>query len=426
CHDGIYSYSCLCESGWAGVRCETNIDDCASAPCLNGGSCVDLVDKYACFCPDGYTGKSCENDVDVCKQAAFNTSLCFNGATCIDGEGSNFTCSCPPGFEGDFCEVDVNECFSAPCLNAAICQDVINSYVCHCRSGKSLRHCLPQPCIHGICVENDPGYGYTCFCHPGFVVRLPTFSSYIHYFGNSYQEFEGTDLWPINNITVRFQTQVANGTIMYVDQGPANGDFFFMKLFVLDGILQFSFCCNEDEEVTWISTLIHVNDGEVHIVNIRYVLFLLQHLTPCEAEVTLSGHGSVKSAASNYWLGHLIQRTNHIFIGGLPQRYLPNQKAKPFHNYSGCIEVVELNERRSFYMSDALGSSNIQQCSLARHSTTDSTIATAPAPTPKPELPLHPLCRDGLCRNGGTCHQQPGDAPSCHCPLHFTGTFCEK
>lgn len=48
--------------------------------------------------------------------------------------------SCPPGFMGDFCEVDVNECCSAPCHNGAICQDLINSYVCHCRSGESLRH----------------------------------------------------------------------------------------------------------------------------------------------------------------------------------------------------------------------------------------------------------------------------------------------
>lgn len=38
------------------------------------------------------------------------------------------------------------------------------------------------------------------------------------------------------------------------------------------------------------------------------------------------------------------------------------------------------------------------------------------------------VCRDGVCRNGGTCHQLqlPGGAvPTCHCPLHFTGIFCE-
>ncbi|KAM4590762.1 protein eyes shut homolog [Odontesthes bonariensis] len=515
CEDGIYAYACLCEPGWTGNRCETNIDDCACSPCLNGGSCVDLIDKYACFCQDGYTGKTCENDIDVCNEAASNVSLCFNGATCLDGEGSNFTCSCPPGFMGAFCEVDVNECCSAPCHNSAVCQDLINSYVCHCRSGwtglhceDDINECLPQPCNQGICIQNDPGYGYTCFCRPGFVGRncehnyddcllnpcpeafscvdginkvsclppvtdpiplttvvknitggytpraptptlspaptaeLTTDASYLHYFGNSYLEFQGIDLSTLNNVTVRFQTTATRGTLLYVDQGPVNGDFFFMKLFILDGVLQYAFCCNEDEEVTRMSTLIHVADGKVHIVNIR------QHLTPCEAELMLSGQKKIKSTASNYWLGHMIQRTNHVFTGGLPQRYLSNQRAKPFHNFTGCIEVVEMNHLRSFYTSDAIGGSNIDQCrytlpaieasspssfSLTTQSAPFDTAytSTAAAPTQPPTYPLPEpqVCREGLCRNGGTCRQLQlphGALPSCHCPLHFTGSFCEK
>lgn len=63
-------------------------------------------------------------------------------------------------------------------------------------------------------------------------------ASNIHYFGNSYLEFEGFELEAINTITVSFQSQAAQGTIIYVDQGPANGDFFFMKLFILEGALQ--------------------------------------------------------------------------------------------------------------------------------------------------------------------------------------------
>lgn len=41
-------------------------------------------------------------------------------------------------------------------------------------------------------------------------------------------------------------------------------------------MFQYAFCCNEEEEVTRISTLIHVDDGKVHIVNIRYVCFHIQ------------------------------------------------------------------------------------------------------------------------------------------------------
>ncbi|XP_054654555.1 protein eyes shut homolog isoform X4 [Dunckerocampus dactyliophorus] len=482
CHDGISSYWCLCEAGWSGIACETNIDDCASDPCLNGGSCMDHIGKYSCLCQDGYTGKACEYDIDVCEEVG---RFCSNGATCTEGEGSNFTCSCPAGFMGDFCEVEVNECASSPCHNAAICQDLINSFVCHCGSGwtglhceADINECLPQPCNQGICVQNDPGYGYTCFCRPGFVGRncehnyddcllnpcpeayscidginkvtcLPpatdavpletalknitrgftplvqtltlsptpaaeqSTDSYIHYFGDSYLEFEGIDLSPINNITVRFQTQADHGTIVHVGLGPANKDFFFMELFVMDGLLQYVFSCNEDEGVAWINTQIHVHDSKVHIIKIR------QHLAPCEAEIILSGHERIKSAASNYWLGNIIQRTNHIFVGGLPQRCSTSQEMKPFHNFTGCIEITEFNNVRSFYTSDALANCNTRPCRV--------NITSPAAQAPKP--PIHEACGDGVCQNGGTCHklQQPGrSTPSCHCPLHFTGTFCEK
>lgn len=43
-------------------------------------------------------------------------------------------------------------------------------------------------------------------------------------------------------------------------------------------MFQYAFCCNEDEEVTRISTLIPVDDGKVHIVNIRYVVFSFSSL----------------------------------------------------------------------------------------------------------------------------------------------------
>lgn len=36
------------------------IDDCAPAPCQNGGTCVDLVGGYRCDCKAGYTGSDCE------------------------------------------------------------------------------------------------------------------------------------------------------------------------------------------------------------------------------------------------------------------------------------------------------------------------------------------------------------------------------
>ena len=40
-----------------------DINECSSAPCLNGGSCVDHVNGYTCSCVPGYTGVHCETDM---------------------------------------------------------------------------------------------------------------------------------------------------------------------------------------------------------------------------------------------------------------------------------------------------------------------------------------------------------------------------
>ena len=39
---------------------QTDINECSSNPCLNGGTCNNLVNSYSCSCPSGYTGTNCE------------------------------------------------------------------------------------------------------------------------------------------------------------------------------------------------------------------------------------------------------------------------------------------------------------------------------------------------------------------------------
>lgn len=41
-----------------GPNCQTNINECASNPCLNQGTCIDDVAGYKCNCPLPYTGTS--------------------------------------------------------------------------------------------------------------------------------------------------------------------------------------------------------------------------------------------------------------------------------------------------------------------------------------------------------------------------------
>ena len=38
----------------------TDIDECSSAPCQNGGTCIDQVNSYLCQCAPGYTDLQCQ------------------------------------------------------------------------------------------------------------------------------------------------------------------------------------------------------------------------------------------------------------------------------------------------------------------------------------------------------------------------------
>ncbi|XP_045312628.1 protein crumbs homolog 1 isoform X4 [Leopardus geoffroyi] len=170
CEDIYSSYHCLCPLGWSGTRCELNIDECFSNPCIHG-NCSDRVAAYHCRCEPGFTGVNCEMDIDNCQ-----SHQCANGATCIsDTNGyscrcfGNFTgkfcrhtrlpstvcgnektnltcysggncsefqgelkCLCPPGFTGEWCEKDIDECASDPCFNGGLCQDLVNKFQCFC------------------------------------------------------------------------------------------------------------------------------------------------------------------------------------------------------------------------------------------------------------------------------------------------------
>ncbi len=57
CGTLIYVHACAV---YDLALCLSDIDECLSNPCVNGGTCRDRADGYNCFCAPGYTGVNCE------------------------------------------------------------------------------------------------------------------------------------------------------------------------------------------------------------------------------------------------------------------------------------------------------------------------------------------------------------------------------
>ncbi|XP_033121759.1 fibropellin-1-like isoform X2 [Anneissia japonica] len=168
CTDAEFSYSCQCAPGYEGDNCETNINECSSSPCQNGAGCVDGLAMYSCTCTPGWTGINCNIDINEC-----SSSPCLNGATCNNLQNM-FTCSCLAGYTGTLCETNIDECQSQPCQNNGACTDNINQYTCSCVGGWTgdvcnvdYDECSSTPCQNGAQCANGVNR-YDCTCVPGY------------------------------------------------------------------------------------------------------------------------------------------------------------------------------------------------------------------------------------------------------------------
>lgn len=102
CTDTDYGYTCICPPHLEGEKCNLKFI-CSEkiSPCQNGGYCRQIVGSktsHKCHCPTGYTGLYCEIDVNECLGKP-----CGNNGVCVEDEINSFTCYCKPGFCGANC-----------------------------------------------------------------------------------------------------------------------------------------------------------------------------------------------------------------------------------------------------------------------------------------------------------------------------------
>lgn len=57
------SFSCSCAGGFAGLLCDTDINECLSVPCFNSGACTNLVNGFTCACVAGFSGLLCQTSL---------------------------------------------------------------------------------------------------------------------------------------------------------------------------------------------------------------------------------------------------------------------------------------------------------------------------------------------------------------------------
>jgi hypothetical protein len=159
--------SCTCAAGYEGATCETDIDECKPAPCLNGGECTDAVNGFVCACAAGFEGTTCETDIDECGPVP-----CLNGGYCTDAV-NGFVCACAAGFEGTTCETNIDDCTPAPCVNGGECSDAVDDFSCACPDGFGGKtceinadDCTPNPCVNGSCTDGVAGF--SCACAAGW------------------------------------------------------------------------------------------------------------------------------------------------------------------------------------------------------------------------------------------------------------------
>ncbi|KAM3624848.1 uncharacterized protein V6R79_002703 [Siganus canaliculatus] len=136
---GSESRVCQESLSWSGQQTSCrDINECASSPCLNGGTCVDEVNQFSCVCAKGWSGATCQSPVptyiDECELFHNGQAgrLCLH--TCVNTPGG-YRCTCPTGYnltrDGRSCK-DIDECATRQnnCTKDQMCINTYGGFQC--------------------------------------------------------------------------------------------------------------------------------------------------------------------------------------------------------------------------------------------------------------------------------------------------------
>ncbi|XP_063962173.1 adhesion G-protein coupled receptor G7-like [Lytechinus pictus] len=151
-------FLCICEIGFTGPYCETDINECISPPCQNGASCINTIGGYQCQCIPGFTGVDCDTNIDECLGLP-----CLNSGSCLDAQ-IGYYCVCPVFYTGQNCEIGAfcnmtsqDTVYGEATLDRSIVGSVMNSSTaCPFNTTQA-----GAPILTGYCTEEVFGYSWT-------------------------------------------------------------------------------------------------------------------------------------------------------------------------------------------------------------------------------------------------------------------------
>nr|XP_049698738.1 protein crumbs [Helicoverpa armigera] len=368
--DTAAGYECVCVSGTAGPRCETNIDECAPAPC-EAGKCVDLIGSYKCECFAGYEGEHCEIEIDECQRYA----PCAHGK-CYDGRAAYY-CLCERGWGGQNCSVVLQGCAAAPCRNNGTCHPWL---------------------------RDETEHRFNCSCTPGHYGTTCEKITTMSLEKSSYAEVnttreEGYD------ISFRFKTTLGNG-LLAMGRGLT---YFFLEL--SNGRLNLhSSLLNK-----WEGVFIGSNLNDSHWQKV-FVTINSSHLVLAANE-----EQTIYPISQNEAYNSSVTSFPSTRLGTYGSSYATLTHGPNF--FVGCFQDVVVNGQWVLP----------EEAHAGAETTTEAAAGGAEGSGPRARALLHgvlaqcprvPQCAPNPCRSGGAC-LDAWTSFVCTCPRPHLGDTCQ-